>query len=102
MIPFIIFNNLNLFRYKNCNIGFIAKMLNFESATEFIESQPSENLSRLSQFFNLKFSMTTLDLCKKYFGTRNIYEFMNIKEDALEIDGECLMFFIYGRCLNEF
>lgn len=33
---------------------------------------------------------STLDLCEKYFGTRNIYELMNLKKDANEKDGKYL------------
>lgn len=32
---------------------------------------------------------TTLELCEKYFGTRDIYELMNLKKDAIEKDGKC-------------
>lgn len=31
---------------------------------------------------------STLELCEKYFGTRDIYELMNLTKDALEKDGK--------------
>lgn len=31
---------------------------------------------------------TTLDLCEKYFGTRDIYKLLNLTKDALEKDGK--------------
>lgn len=30
---------------------------------------------------------STLDLCEKYYGTRDIYDLMGITKDALEKDG---------------
>lgn len=34
---------------------------------------------------------TTLELCEKYFGTRDIYKLMNLTKDALEKDGKFVM-----------
>lgn len=31
---------------------------------------------------------STLELCEKYFGTRDIYKLMNLTKDALEKDGK--------------
>lgn len=31
---------------------------------------------------------TTLELCEKYFGTRDIYKLMNLTKDSLEKDGK--------------
>lgn len=37
---------------------------------------------------------TTLELCEKYFGTRDIYKLMNLTKDAPEKDGMYIVWFV--------
>lgn len=39
---------------------------------------------------------TVLELCEKYYGTRDVYKLMGINKDALVKDGECR--FVYQNC----
>lgn len=36
---------------------------------------------------------TTLELCEKYFGTKDIYKLMNLTKDSLEKDGKVFLAF---------
>lgn len=42
---------------------------------------------------------TTLELCEKYFGTRDVYKLMNLKKDSLEKDGKFILELHYN-CLE--
>lgn len=41
--------------------------------------------------------MNSMELCEKYFGTRDLYELLNVTKDAVEKDGTCFfsLFFFF-------
>lgn len=39
---------------------------------------------------------TTLELCEKYFGTRDIYDILNLTKGANETDDKCFHFQYYS------
>lgn len=43
---------------------------------------------------------TTLELCEKYFGTKDIYKLMNLTKDSLEKDGKLHFYIIF--CMKRF
>lgn len=43
---------------------------------------------------------TTLELCEKYFATKDIYKLMNLTKDAIEKDGKYRFFFVLCSVLK--